>query len=105
MGIDARDLRSHIRPDAKCSAVVLIHELERLQVQGLTSTRQQAIDIFDQWRHDEVKPPSLAAVDNPSTQLLHPCGGGRQEFIDPIWQLPAVGAEIVHGDVLRVASE
>ncbi|CFN69881.1 Uncharacterised protein [Bordetella pertussis] len=77
MGVDARDLRGHIRAYAQGATGQLVDQLAGAQIQIAAGTRQQRIDVFDQRRRDQLETVGTVEIEQFATQFLNAPGLGR----------------------------
>ena len=63
MGVHARHLRRHIRPDPEQTPALLVRQFEGLQIQIVTRAGQQGLEVVDEGGHDQFIAPTLVKVE------------------------------------------
>ena len=86
VGVDARDLRRHVRAHAHQTPGDLVDELERLQIEVFAVTRQQGVEVLDDRRDDQFVAPPIEYIENAPPEFFERAGLGRQDFVDAVRQ-------------------
>ena len=88
--IHPRHLRGDVGPEAHLPPGQRIGHLEGAQIQVLTGTGEQGLEVFDVRGDDELVAPTLEQIQHLAACRLDQCRFRRQYFFDAIWQEPAV---------------
>ncbi len=92
MRIDARHLRRRVGAHAESAAAQLVDELEGLQVEFAIGTRtafgEQRLDMFEQWRHDQLETVAARRIEQPAAEFLDTPRLGRQDIGNMLGQQP-----------------
>ena len=100
VGVDARDLGGHVRPDPHHPARQLVDQLEGVKIEVLAGARQQRLQVFDERGGDDLVAPSGEQVEQRAPRPLEPRRLRRHELPHALGKQPALSAGLhrtVHG--------
>ena len=89
MGVDARHLWCRVGTQSQRAATELIEQLERLEIQDMTSAGQQRLDVLEHGRHDQFVAKTTRGIKPHAAQLLYTAGLRRQDVSNVLWQQPS----------------
>ena len=89
MRVDARDLRRGVGTHAERAATELVGELEGLQVECMTGSGQQRLEVLEQRRDHQLVAAAARAVDQAAPQLLDVSSLRGKHIRDVLGQQPS----------------